>query len=320
MVKIHFKNVGQGDSIIIEWKDKEVSKCGLIDCNLFDGRNPTLEFIKDSYYKNIEFIILTHPHYDHFSGIPELFNWCLINNININSFLITSEIVPEYITTALKSATAKSSLSKLFKLARELRDKTNMAIYTINDNPDTCKVIEDWELSFLSPSSKEQDNFLRDVKSFSREEEFHNNPNGNWLSTLIFLKRKDECVLLTSDIEKDTLTRIKKDRKIYEKIILGQVPHHGSKKNNNQIFWSLVRRKENTPMAISVGKNKYGHPSNHVLKIFEKLQYNVVRTDLNNTQINVNEDENVIDSLDSVSELIEEMSFSSKGKDLLFEI
>ena len=70
MLKITFLEVGQGDSIIVEWKKNKKLKIAIIDCNSKPGNeNPTIDFIKNTNYKEIEFVILSHPHTDHFLDI-----------------------------------------------------------------------------------------------------------------------------------------------------------------------------------------------------------------------------------------------------------
>ena len=59
MTKITFKNVGQGDSIIIEWSnDKNEKKIGIIDCKKNDSNNPILKHIQDFNIEEIDFIYL----------------------------------------------------------------------------------------------------------------------------------------------------------------------------------------------------------------------------------------------------------------------
>ena len=82
---VNFKNVGQGDSIIIEWDDK----IGIIDCNIYKDSNPVLEYISQKDIEEIEFIILSHFHFDHFSGFPKLFDYCRDNKIKIKYFFHT---------------------------------------------------------------------------------------------------------------------------------------------------------------------------------------------------------------------------------------
>ena len=83
MLKLTFKNVEQGDSIILEWEDDGISRIGLIDCKNAFRTNPTINFIKALNLTKIDFILLTHPHQDHFSGFSELLDYCIQNNIEI---------------------------------------------------------------------------------------------------------------------------------------------------------------------------------------------------------------------------------------------
>jgi len=45
-LKVEFKNVNQGDSIVITWNFEGKNKVGLVDCNDENG-NPTLTFIEN---------------------------------------------------------------------------------------------------------------------------------------------------------------------------------------------------------------------------------------------------------------------------------
>ena len=74
MLTITFKNVGHGDTIILEWENDEgQNEIGIIDCHLRNGKsNLAVEHIKNQGYRSINFMILTHPHTAHFSGFPSL--------------------------------------------------------------------------------------------------------------------------------------------------------------------------------------------------------------------------------------------------------
>ncbi|WP_045234436.1 excalibur calcium-binding domain-containing protein [Deinococcus pimensis] len=56
--------------------------------------------------------------------------------------------------------------------------------------------------------------------------------------------------------------------------------HHGSKHNDTRSFLQLVRPQT---VVIGVGKNNYGHPSSEALALYEGVNANVFRTDLNGT-------------------------------------
>ena len=62
-LKVHFIDVGQGDSILIDLNDIEV---------LIDGgeRSPgVVDYLKDYVDGNLELMVATHPHADHIGGL-----------------------------------------------------------------------------------------------------------------------------------------------------------------------------------------------------------------------------------------------------------
>ncbi|MCY7362979.1 MAG: hypothetical protein LH629_13085, partial [Ignavibacteria bacterium] len=63
MITVLFKNVGQGDSILVEWLNGSQKHFGIIDCNLYESRNPLLEELANRNIEFIDFIILSHLHY-----------------------------------------------------------------------------------------------------------------------------------------------------------------------------------------------------------------------------------------------------------------
>ncbi len=284
MVGLTFKNVGQGDSILIEWKKEGKNRIGIVDCNIFETHNPVLQHIIDNSYKSIDFIILSHPHYDHFSGLLALIEYCHQNNIQIKRFLHTSTVTPDYLKSACTSIANTKKLLKLFSKLKQMVKDENIKIYTIDDNPDTgIRLSNDFMIEVLSPSSIETDKYIRSEKFPFDEEMGGNNPNANWLSTVLKISNKNYSIILTSDAEKSTLSRIGKvnyERLNNSKILIAQCPHHGAKKNLNKIFWRKIKRHEITPIIISVGSNKYNHPSDQVIFFFDKTSnYKIIRTD-----------------------------------------
>lgn len=284
MVIITFKNVGQGDSIIIEWNEGGNSKMGIIDCNIYQKGNPVINHIHEQQINEIEFLILSHPHKDHFSGFLELLEFCNSSSIKIRRFLHTSEITKDYFKSALRSLDAEKDLMNLFSFLRKMRDLGDIEVFSIDDNPDLqIPLGDDYKMEILSPSSLEKDKYIRGSKFPFDEESGENNPNANWLSTVISIYNDDGCVLLTSDVEATTLARIgKKSRYKFasRKMLMSQVPHHGSKGNLNKSFWQIRKRGEITPVIVSVGDNKYNHPSSEVINFFDKTNnYDLYRTD-----------------------------------------
>lgn len=288
MVNIRFKNVGQGDSIIIEWKENFNNKIGIIDCNqVAHNVNPVIEHIIETKIREIDFLFLSHPHKDHYSGFINLIKYCLSNQIKIKRFIHTANVSIDYLMAASRSVIEKKELAKLYKLVMDLRDSEDLQMNTIDDNPDTTKKLSNgFKLEFLAPSSIEIDKYIRGVDFPFDEEGSSSNPNANWLCSIIKIYNKNTSVILTSDVESQVLNRLnKKDGRLKkQKSILVQVPHHGSKKNLSKKFWTDLKKYPDTFAVISVGRNSYKHPSNEVTEFFLKhSNYLLERTDTNST-------------------------------------
>jgi len=186
VVKVTFKNVGQGDSVLLEWVSNDIPKIAIVDCNLYQSTNPVLEYIIQQEIKEIEFIILSHPHTDHFSGFYQVLNYCRNNQILIKRFLHTSQVTSDFLKSATRSLKADEELFKLFSLLKIMRDNEEIEIYTIDDNPNLIIPLADgYNMEVLSPSSIEVDKYIRGVKYPFDEEESTSNPNANWLSTIL---------------------------------------------------------------------------------------------------------------------------------------
>ncbi len=285
MVEITFKDVGQGDSILIEWKDNGKDKIGIIDCNIYKSSNPVLNHIINNKISEIEFLILSHPHMDHFSGFVKLLNYCKKKQIFIKRFLHTAQTTPDYLKAASISVEESKKLYQLFNQLNSMVDEGIISVHSIDDNPDLVIPLGDeFKMEILAPSSIEINKYING-ENYPFDEESTGHPNANWLSTLFKIYNSETNILLTSDVEADVLTRIGKKntgRLGKGKIILAQAPHHGSKGSLNKAFWRLRKRFETTPILISVDKNKYKHPSEKVIEFFNNLpNYHIERTDFN---------------------------------------
>jgi competence protein ComEC len=100
----------------------------------------------------------------------------------------------------------------------------------------------------------------------------------NELSLVAQFKHGEQEVLLTGDIgevtEKELLTIIKDE---YLEAEVLKVPHHGSKHSSSTEF---LRRVKPKVAVITVGENRYGHPTKEAIDRVEAVGAEVVRTDL----------------------------------------
>lgn len=84
-LKVHFLDVGQGDSIFVELPSGE---CMLIDASEREFANRIISFIDCLGYTKIDHLIATHPHADHIGGMQTV----------ISHFEVGEVYMPEAVT------------------------------------------------------------------------------------------------------------------------------------------------------------------------------------------------------------------------------
>lgn len=67
-VKVHFINVGQGDSILIDTGEMAV----MIDCGDVGSEKTILSYLEECGIRRLDYLIATHPHADHIGGMAEV--------------------------------------------------------------------------------------------------------------------------------------------------------------------------------------------------------------------------------------------------------
>lgn len=310
---ITFKDVGQGDSIILEWEEKGINKIGIIDCNKKGYSNPTLQHLKIGKYAEVEFIILSHPHRDHFSGLRELFDHILKNKIIIrrlgHTLHFTNEAYWKYLDIDSKAS------RQLSKVVEKMRDLWTSGLLVkrdvLSDEKKPIQLGEHIHLHCLGPCHE-------DVSKYQDIVEFEPDKNilaaseaANHLSTTFILDVGDVSILLTADAENLSFDNLIKyvhaeiDKRTFH---LCQVAHHGSLNNLHEDFWKLVPTADEKHAIISAGENKkYSHPSYQVVEAFANSGYSVHCTNIVNGMSEYTETlRSASLVLDGVSELAEE--------------
>ena len=277
MIKVTFKKVGQGDSIIVEWENEGKIKLGIIDCNLCNNKNPILEYLISESITEIEFIILSHYHIDHFSGFSEVFDYCKKQRIPIKWFYHT--LSPQVLQIYNKIFTSKKIESSSIRFFESLE---SLGEILINEVPVTRHVIplelsENINLTFLAPDGRIYRTIAKQISRKVNKKIF-SNADINKLCTVILIRDLANGILLTSDAAKGCFRNLK--GKIPIKVSLAQVPHHGSFNNYYDPFWTNFSRTSNCSAVFSVGdepKDKLPHVQ--TVEALDKLEFEIFSTD-----------------------------------------
>lgn len=240
-LKVAFFNVGQGDAIFIETPQGHQM---LIDGGPDSKILEKLGRAMPFWDKSIDLVILTHPDQDHIGGLVD--------------------VLKRYtIETVLWTGVEKDT--RVFKVWKETleQEQKEGANVMIAKAPQKVTWSRDSSFSFLEILSPAQ--LKENIKKVN---------DTSIVSRLVFY---NDSFLFTGDISKSMEQKLADSRIDLEADVL-KVPHHGSKSSNTSAFLAAA----NPELAvIQVGKNRYGHPSQEVLKRLEGLRIPLLRTDQN---------------------------------------
>ncbi len=242
--KIMFINVGQGDSSCISLpRGIDILIDGGGTPSYMDFYDVGLKTVKPYLLKHgvesIEYMIASHGHEDHISGLITL-----IDNIKVNQLLVPSGFG--------ENDVAKQLLDKA--------DKLNIPVRKLSAG-DVVDVSPDAQIEIFSPTESM-------AKILTDKEE-------NECSLVMRVTYGKTSILYTGDFGKKYEQLIINENKEINANIL-KVAHHGSSTSTSSEFIKAVKPEY---AFIPVGENDYGHPSKDVIKNLENENCTVYRAD-----------------------------------------
>ena len=243
---IHFIDVGQGDSCLIENESKKllIDGGGNINSQNYDvGEKVLLPYLLDKGINKIDYIMISHFDADHYQGLEKV-----IDSIKVKNLIISRQ---------------KTITNQYINLIKKCKQKRIKIIYVKSGTKIT--ISQNLYLEILHPSK----NLLDDGKD---------GLNTNAIVTKIYYKSNKFTMLFTGDIDKKAENEIinKYENKLNADVL--KVAHHGSKTSSSEEF---IKRVSPKVSLIGVGKsNKFGHPNEETLKTLENVKSKIFRTDI----------------------------------------
>lgn len=242
-------DVGQGDAILIRTpKGSDILIDGGPDDSVLDCLSDHMPF----WDREIEIMILTHPHADHLTGLISV-----LKRYKVIHYFTENVKNDTLVYKRLQDSLADNSLTAKFSFSGDridFADKTSLLTVWPERN---------W---FEDQTLQDNQTLLKDNSSL----------DVNGFSLITLLSYGNFRALLTGDagvLVEDKIANV------VGKIDVLKVPHHGSKTGISDYFLS-----ETTPDLgiISVGeKNRYGHPAKTILDLLTKYNVKILRTDKN---------------------------------------
>ncbi len=226
-LKIYFLDVGQGDATLIKYSGQVILIDGGPDNKILQRLGETIFFGQ----RQIDLVILTHPHDDHFAGLVEV---------------IKRYQVKKIITSGIK--VADPAYEALINLIQ------NKSIELVDYPGPNELMIGDLKLRFIYPFTNiTQQNF----------------DNLNNASLVTLLSYGDIDCLLTGDAEKLVETRLIDYYQTDLQAEVLKLGHHGAETSSSEEFLKLVDPQ--AAIISVGQDNKYNHPALAVIRRLDRL-------------------------------------------------
>jgi competence protein ComEC len=245
-LRLTFIDVGQGDSILIEFpkgKKMLIDGGGLHEDRFDTGKNIIAPLLWKKKIRRIDTLVLTHPDPDHLKGLIFIASQFSIGQFWDNGY-----------------QTESGSYLQLKKILKEKQIMT----FSLNEKA-SPQIIHGVEISILNPP-----------KSNTTQRKVRNFLDLNNSSLVMKLGFRNVSVLLSGDIGKEAEERMLRKGSLLRADIL-KIPHHGSSSSSSPPFLDRVKP---TYAILSVGERNIGRlPHPEVLKRYQQLGSRIFRTD-----------------------------------------
>ena len=236
-LEVHFLDVGQGDAIYIRTPDE-------IDILIDGGPDKTilsqLGSVMPYWDREIDVMILSHPHSDHVSGLVEVLRRYEVKQIYYTGVLHTAPDYLAWLEEIKKQQIPISIVSSRFNI--NLGEETELQFLWTQESLINKKVIE------LN--------------------------NASIVNKLVF---GDVSFLLTGDIEEEVERDLIESGLDLSSTIM-KAPHHGSKSSNTEDFIKAVNPQQVVIQCGE--DNSFHHPHGRVLNRYERGEIEIFRNDL----------------------------------------
>ena len=256
-INVHIFGDGKGESEVIIFPKGEI---GIIDFGSSVFLNWIEKYIMENKIDEIEFLLWTHPHYDHSSQLSVFLDFLDQKQIIINNFfafnyqhIMDIAVITNYedkisagfstpysYKTFNRPAVLKIICDKIIKLKKSIIK--NFQYIDMGAALYDAEKFNNVSIRCLSPAPKSSEKYHQFITSFNSEE---NNitiehKNHNLISAAIQINFNNNILIFGADTENEVWQEVSAQNRytFFDKEIkFLKVPHHGSRTAFNKDIW-----------------------------------------------------------------------------------
>lgn len=164
---VHYIDVGQGDSILIQINDKNI----LIDGGPTSNSNKLVKYLKSENANTFDYVIATHPHEDHIGGLTKV-----IKDFDIKQFWapkVTDNT--SYFNSMVNALRAKNLKINVTKAGTNLDLGENINCEMLAPNSSNYQDLNNYSVVLKITYGKTSFLFMGDAEKLSEQEIIKNN-------------------------------------------------------------------------------------------------------------------------------------------------
>ncbi len=257
-LRVHFLDVGQGDSALAELPDGKIL---LVDGgDEADGTATKLmRYLNALKIRTIDYLVVSHADADHCGALDVVAKYKTV----LNAYL-----------PAVNPASAGEAYAEMYAELTAQKTALHFSARGVSFGN-----TEGYRLEFLYP-------YQTDVEE-TKIEENSEAADSNELSSVLFLEYRDTSVLFTGDAPEETESNLLRDAKLgmlqvsLDDVEILKVAHHGSSYSTSAAFLEYIGAEA---AIVSCGEgNAYGHPHSETIARLAAVNAKIYRTDTGGT-------------------------------------
>lgn len=247
-LEVAFMDIGQGDAELLKFPGGQTM---LVDCgkdaSVLSALGRNLPWSK----RDLDYLVITHPHADHFGGCLDVLARFKVHRIYVNGY----------------TAEQGTLLASFFQAVKN-EEMTDNAETIIIKTPQTLEIGSS-TVQFIYPDHE----LGRDPRVPGAAVPLDTNDT----SVVMKVSFGTQDILLTGDMEIPLEEYLVQQKNLNLQSEILKVGHHGSDSSSGEEFIAAVQPKF---CVISSGQgNSYGHPHGSTVRRLERMGCQVLRTD-----------------------------------------